>query len=426
MGGEPPFPETVRAFRQDDSEFEMNRDAPMNNPRKNSKRLSLTVKVLGLVSFFTDTSMEMVYPLLPIFLTSVLGAGPVFLGVIEGIAEGSASVLKGFSGYISDRIGKRKAILVAGYSLSAISDPLFAATRAVWQALFVRFAERIGKGIRESPRDAMIADATDESIRGKAYGFHRALDTLGAVVGPGLAFVLMWLLRSKGNAAYRWVFLIAFIPGLIAVILLVFLVREKAGGEKREFPKLRLSLFPASFKAFIVVIAVFTLGNSSDAFLLLRARNEGISVFYIPLLWMVFNVLYAVVSTPSGALSDRIGRKKILVFGFFLYALVYVGFGFLRGLVWLWVLFAVYGLFYGLTQGVFGAYIADLAPPELKGTAFGIYQATQGIFTFFASLVFGALWQLVNPSVAFLFGAGMAVIAAILMIAICGECPAKK
>jgi MFS family permease len=386
------------------------------------KKLGRTVKVLGLVSFFTDTSMEMVYPLLPIFFTSVLGAGPVFLGIIEGIAEGSSSVLKGFSGYISDRIRKRKAIIVAGYSLSAISDPLFAASRALWQALVVRFAERIGKGVRESPRDAMIADATDASIRGKAYGFHRGMDTLGAVVGPALAFLFMSLFQNKGNTAYRLVFLIAFVPGLIAVLLLIFLIRERSFGAGRQFPRFRLSLFSENFKYFVLIILIFNLGNSSDAFLLLRAHDVGISVTFVPLLWLVFNVVYAAISMPSGSLSDHVGRKRILVFGFFLYALVYLGFGLSNSVAWTWLLFGVYGVFYGLTQGVFAAFVADLAPADLKGTAFGIYQTAEGSGRLIASLVFGALWQFVSPAVAFGFGAALAVVAAFMMLVFCSEC----
>jgi MFS family permease len=389
-------------------------------------RLSRTVKVLGLVSLFTDASSEMIYPLLPIFLTSVLGAGAVSIGIIEGIAEGTASVLKGFSGYISDRLGKRKALILAGYSLSAFTKPFFAAADAVWQVLLVRFADRVGKGIRTAPRDALISETTDPAIRGKAYGFHRAMDTLGAVLGPAIAFLLMWLLRGQGTSAFRWVFLAAFVPGLVAVLLIVFALRVKNVEGHARFPSLRLRGFPGSYRALLVVVAVFMLGNSSDAFLLLRAQNLGMKQWYLfPLLWMVFNLVYSVVSTPGGMLSDRIGRKRTLLIGFFLYGLIYLGFGLSNRLVYIWLLMAAYGVFYGLTQGVLSAYVADLAPQEMKGTAFGIYYMTDGVSKLFASVIFGVIWQSSKargPAAAFYFGAAMAMVAALLLWHFCEEC----
>ena len=389
---------------------------------ESGKRLSRTVKVLGLVSLFTDASSEMIYPLLPIFLSSVLGAGVAFIGVIEGIAEGTASILKAFSGYMSDRVGRRKALIFAGYGLSAVTKPFFAAATAAWQVLIVRFVDRVGKGIRTAPRDAMIADTTGEDIRGKAYGFHRAMDTLGAVIGPGLAFLLMWLLRNQGNARYRWVFLAAFVPGIIAVVLIVFVLREKKSTAEAKFPGLRLSGFNRNFKMLLVVVVVFMLGNSSDAFLLLRAQKLGIKVLMIPLIWMVFNIVYSVVSTPGGMLSDRIGRKKTLLMGFFLYALIYLGFAFVHRQLFIWLLFAAYGVFYGLTQGVLSAYVADLSPPRMKGTAFGVFQTADGVSKLLASIIFGVMWQLIGPGAAFLFGAGMAAVAGFLMWAFCEEC----
>ena len=285
------------------------------------KKLGKTVKVLGLISLFTDASSEMIYPLLPIFLSSVLGVGTAFIGVIEGVAEGTASVLKGFSGYISDRLHKRKALILAGYGLSALTKPFFAAADAAWQVLLVRFTDRVGKGIRTAPRDAMIAESTDRAIWGKAYGFHRAMDTMGAIVGPGLAFLLMWALSGQGDERYRWVFLAAFIPGLVAVCLILFVLKEEPFKSATKFPGLRLAGFGRSYKMLLLVVAVFTLGNSSDAFLLLKAQDvfeqAGISGLMIPvlipLIWLTFNVVYSAVSMPAGILSDRIGRKETLL-----------------------------------------------------------------------------------------------------------------
>lgn len=386
------------------------------------RKLGRTVKTLGLVSLLTDASTEMIYPLLPIFLSSVLGAGAAFIGVIEGVAEGTASVLKGFSGYLSDRMRKRKALILAGYGLSAFSKPFFAAAGAAWQVLVVRFLDRVGKGIRTAPRDAMIADTTQRGIWGKAYGFHRAMDTLGAVVGPAVAFLMMWLLESRGDAAFRWVFLAAFLPGLAAVCLILFVLKEQKAETGAGFPGFRLSGFSRDFMWLMIVVGVFTLGNSSDAFLLLRAQSLQMQAYMIPLLWLTFNVVYSAVSMPAGMLSDRIGRKKTLLVGFFLYGFVYLGFGFAGDLVYMWLLMAAYGVFYGLTEGVFKAYVADHAPAAMKGTAFGIYHTTDGISKLLASVIFGVIWQVSgSPTPAFIFGAFMSIAAALLMWVFCED-----
>ncbi len=360
----------------------------------------------------------MIYPLLPVFLTSVLGAGAVFLGVIEGIAEGTASVLKGFSGYISDRLGKRKALILAGYGLSTVTKPFFAAAGAVWEVLAVRFLDRVGKGLRTAPRDALISETAAPEARGKAYGFHRAMDTLGAVVGPAIAFLMMWLLEGRGASAYRWVFLAAFVPGLAAVALILFALRDRPAGERAAFPGLSLSGFSRHYKVLMIVVAVFTLGNSSDAFLLLRAQNLGMKAYLVPLVWMVFNVVYSLLATPGGMLSDRIGRRRTLLMGFALYALVYLGFAFARRLVFVWLLFAAYGLFYALTSGCLSAYVADLAPEDMKGTAFGVYHMTEGVFKLLASIAFGVIWSCSaarGPTIAFAFGAAVAALAALIL-----------
>ncbi|MBN1290074.1 MAG: MFS transporter [Actinobacteria bacterium] len=365
----------------------------------------------------------MIYPLLPIFLSSVIGAGPAFIGLIEGLAEGTASVLKAFSGYISDRVQKRKALIFAGYGLSAVAKPFFAVTNAAWQVLLIRFIERVGKGIRAAPRDAMIADTTSRGAYGRAYGFHRGMDTLGAVIGPGIAFFLMWLLRGHGDSAYRWVFFLSIVPGFIAVALIVFLLKETKFHSESHFPGIRLAGFNRGFKTLLVIVVLFTLGNSSDAFLLLKAQDvfesAGIGPqmipVLIPLLWMTFNVVHSALAMPCGILSDNIGRKKTLLLGFLLYGMVYMGFAFVNNTVVLWLLMAAYGVFYGLTHGVISAYVADLAPENMKGTAFGLYHTADGVAKLIASVLFGVLWQLVSPAFAFLSGSLLAVAAAFFL-----------
>jgi MFS family permease len=255
------------------------------------------------------------------------------------------------------------------------------------------------------------------------------MDTLGAVIGPAIAFLMMWLLQSKGNSAYRWVFLAAFVPGLVAVALIVFALRDKPFEAEAKFPGLSLSGFSRHYKILLVVVAVFTLGNSSDAFLLLRAQNLGMKAYLIPLVWMVFNLVYSLLSTPGGMLSDRIGRRKTLLLGFALYALIYLGFGFAHRLVFIWLLFAAYGVFYGLTSGCLSAYVADLAPPDMKGTAFGVYHMTDGIFKLLASVVFGVIWAssaIGGPAAAFIFGAAMALVATVLLWIFCDETPTPR
>jgi MFS family permease len=357
-------------------------------------------------------SSEMIYPLLPVFLTTVLGAGPAFLGVIEGVAESTASLLKLVSGIMSDRVRDRKGLVLSGYGISSVARPLIAAASGPLAVLFIRFADRVGKGIRTSPRDALIADSVDPSIRGKAYGFHRSMDHAGAIVGPLAATALLATVVTD----LRTVFWLSAIPGALTVLLIIFKVKEVArrrgpsdGSFLRIFPRGRL-------RRYILILLVFTLGNSSDAFLLLKAGKLGVSPVMIPLLWAFFHVVKMSSSMPFGALSDRIGRRSIIVSGWVIYAFTYLGFAFASTELHVWLLFAIYGLFYGLTEGTEKALLADIAPGGERGSAFGWYNFAIGIGALPASLIFGLIWQAYGSGAAFGFGAVLALIAALLLL----------
>ena len=377
--------------------------------------LSRNVFFLGLMSFFNDLSSEMVAPLLPTFITEFLGAGAFFLGLVEGLADSVASLLKLISGWISDRIKRRKNLVVGGYSLSAVSRGSLALVVAPWQALAAWLFNRVGKGLRTAPRDAMIADSCDAGQRGRSYGYHRSMDHSGALLGAALASILL----AAFELGYRTIFAIAFIPVALGIIILILGVREKKGPRCEgavEEQRLRLSLkpFDRRFKWFLLAVLIFTLGNSSDAFLLLRARQvNGISLALLPALWGVMHVVKAAVSIPGGELSDRIGRKKVILAGWAIYALSYLGFAFLEGYTWIWFLFVVYGFFY-VTEAVEKALVADLVPAELRGTAFGIYNFTISVTILPASLLMGMLWDTLGARYAFMVGAGLAVVAMVI------------
>ena len=379
---------------------------------KNGK-LDKNVYTLGLVSLFTDISSQMIYPLLPIFLSSVLGVSTTFIGLLEGIAESTASILKVFSGWYSDKLKKRKPIIFLGYGLSTIGKPLLYLATSGWHVLAVRFIDRAGKGIRTSPRDALVADSSSSEKRGKAFGIQRAMDRFGAFLGPLIAFAILPLL----NHNLRLLFLLAFFPALIAVLIIVFLLREKTHIQDTSKQIKSLSLknhFSRNFKVFVLIIAVFTLGNSSDAFLILRARDLGVKVAIIPILWLMYNFVCSVSSIPLGHLSDRIGRRKTTLLGFFVYGAVYLGFAFSNTQSLIWVFMGLYGIYYGLSEGVLRAYVADLIEDKsVLATAYGIYNTVIGLCMFPASLIMGVLWQQFNPTVAFAFGASLALIAAV-------------
>lgn len=380
---------------------------------KNKFGISKNVFILGLVSFFNDVASEMIYPLVPIFLTSVLGAPVAVVGLVEGIAESTASVLKVVSGWFSDKWRKRKIFVVAGYSFSAISK-IFLSLAYSWPfVLFARFVDRFGKGTRTSARDALITESSENSVRGKAFGFHRALDTLGAVAGPLIALLAIHFLDNQ----FRLIFFLAFIPASIGILLLLFFVKEKKKGKNSDqvFHFSWRELSP-SFKIFLLISFIFALGNSSDVFLILRAQDLGLSVILVVLAYVSFNFIYALFSMPAGIISDKIGPKKVLLSGFLLFAVVYLFFGLVHSSFFLWFLFPVYGIYMALTEGVGKAYISNLVTPEKTGTAFGVYQTTIGLCTFFASLIAGLLWTYIDVSAPFIFGSIMAVISALLFI----------
>jgi MFS family permease len=391
------------------------------------RSLSPTVFALSLVSFLNDTSSEIIYPLLPAFLALTLGASPFAIGLIEGLAESVASILKLFSGYLSDRFGNRKLPVFIGYSLAAIVRPLLAFVTSWPQVLVVRMTDRIGKGIRGAPRDALLASTVSEDKRGLAFGFNRAADHLGAVVGPVVAFLLLTYIADDATRPtareYQQVFLFASIPVVLGLFVIVFFVREQKKPKpipETESVPIRFSLFSfgSNFKRFLAVIALFTLSNSTDAFLLLRAEQTGVAPAMLPLLWMVLHFSKVFSSIIGGDVSDKIGRKTMILTGWMIYAVVYAGFAFATEAWHAWVLFTIYGLYFGLTEGVEKALVADLVPEEKRGTAFGFYNLAFGITVFPASLLFGLIWTRYGAASAFLMSALISVIAAGFLLTI--------
>lgn len=390
-------------------------------------RLPRNVVALSVVSLLNDTSSEIIYPLLPAFLALALGASPFAIGLIEGFAESIASLLKLFSGYLSDRFGTRKLPVFLGYSLAAIMRPFLAFVTSWPQVLVVRMTDRVGKGIRGAPRDALIADSVPTSERGFAFGFNRAADHLGAVFGPIAAFVLLSIFaldtQNPTLREYQQVFLFASVPVVIGLFVIVAFVNEGHKPAVRSPTPIKLSLagFDGNFKRYLLVVAVFTLSNSTDAFLLLRATQAGISPAVLPLLWMTLHFSKVVFSLLGGGLSDRFGRKQLIVTGWLLYAAVYAGFSFVNAPWQCWALFIVYGAYFGMTEGVEKAFVADMVPEDKRGTAYGLYNLAFGITVFPASLLFGLLWNEFGVAVAFLTSAAVSLIAIFMLLTIRSE-----
>jgi MFS family permease len=419
---------------------------PPQSPSASSPRLGRNVVALGVVSLLTDASSEMIYPLMPLFLTATLGASAAAVGAIEGAAESTAALLKLASGWWSDRVPRRKPLVVAGYTLASVARPLVAIAQSAGQVLAIRLVDRVGKGIRSSPRDALIADSVDPSLRGRAFGLHRAMDHAGAVVGPLAAWALL-----QGGVPLRTVFWLAAVPAALAVLTLVVGVREVprdvaapaarpgAAGPRRGAvgaagappdiniaptsptsgitaaplaPSALAQPLPGRFWAFLGVLLVFTLGNSTDAFLLLRAADLGVPAALVPIVWALLHVVKSAASTPGGALSDRVGRRPLLIAGWLLYAAVYFGFARATTQWHAWALFAAYGVHFGLTEGAEKALVADLVPAARRGAAFGWYNLALGLAALPASLLFGVVWTRAGAPTAFLMGGALSLAAA--------------
>ena len=429
------------------------------------KRIPQAVIMLGIVSLFTDAATEMIYPLVPVFVAA-LGSGAILLGVIEGVAETTSSMLKLISGMISDKIGKRKLLVLIGYSISSLIRPLTGLVSAGWEIIIVRMFDRVGKGIRTAPRDALIASSVDQSIRGKSYGFERAMDNAGAVAGPVLAITTLLILfigfRMKDSLlALRWTFVLALIPGILAVLTLIIFVKEAAPKVRIGSPvSFSLKSFDKNFRIYLIVMIIFTLGNSSDAFLLFRveeaihksgavvklvnsiaplhrmvsnfgdeaSQSKVINIIFLPVVWAFYNIIKVIFSTPLGTLSDKIGRKIVINTGWGIYAFVYISFALIIFLppqlqvIATFVLFGIYALFYAFTEGVEKAFVADLVNEEKRGTAFGLFNFSVGLGALPASIIFGFLYSFFDKrfpglggTVAFGFGGTIAIISMILL-----------
>ncbi len=395
--------------------------------RATPPRIPRNVWVVTATSFLTDISSEMILNLLPLFLANVLGVRTGAIGLIEGVAESTSSLLKIVSGWFSDRVGKRKWLTVAGYGISTVAKPFLYFVRSWPGVLSVRFADRVGKGVRTAPRDALVADSIDEQHRGLAFGLHRAGDTGGALLGLLISLAVVWTMQTGSIGLERETFqrlvLLSVIPAALAVLVLAIGAQDTVRKRQTVVPSLSLRRFDTRFRRFMLVVVLFTLGNSADAFLILRAQERGLSVVGILGMLASFNLIYALVSGPAGSLSDRVGRQKLIIAGWLVYGLLYFGFALAESAWQIWMLYALYGMYYGAVEGTARAFVADIVHAEQRGTAYGIYNAAVGVAVLPASLIAGLLWQGVGPwhgfgpRAPFFFGAVLALVAVGLFIA---------
>ena len=395
----------------------------MTSPASTPSRLHQNVWVMTFTSFLTDISSEMLVNLIPLFLTGVLGARTWTVGLIEGVAETTASLLKIFSGAISDKLKQRKWLAVLGYALSALSKPFYYLANTWGWVLGIRFSDRLGKGIRTAPRDVLIAGSVNAQNRGLAFGIQRAGDTAGAFLGILIAAVIIWLTQANTakltSSTFKIIVLASIIPAVLAVILLAVGAKEIHGTKTSTLPVFTFKGLEPRFKAYLIAVILFTFGNSADAFVILRAQERGLSLLQIMAMLLTFNAIYALLSGPAGALSDRIGRRKLILFGWLAYGLIYLGFAFSKTGTAIWLLYGFYGLYYAATEGSGKALIADLVTDEKRGTAYGLYSAAVGITALPASLIAGVLWQGLGkwgglgPAAPFAFGASMAILAGV-------------
>jgi MFS family permease len=386
--------------------------------RKGFWGVSRNVFFLGWVSFLTDVSSEMIFNMFPLFLMYVLKVGTPMIGLIEGLGEGSATILRLASGWASDRLGRRKGLTTMGYVLSTISKPFLLIASSGWAALAIRFFERSGKGIRTAPRDALVADSTTPETMGRSFGFHSALDTSGAIFGIAIAAVIIYFIQgwvpTLTLPSFRWLVIIGVIPAVLSVLVLIIFVREAraARPQRGEISAAAPGMgFDRRFKVFLAIMVLFTLGNSADVFLVLRASNIGLSPLHILLMLIPFNLVYASAAYPFGRLSDRVGRKRVIIAGWGIYALTYLGFALASPtwhVIYVILLFALYGVYYGMAEGVTRAFVADMVPKEKRGTAYGLYHGAIGVSLLLASVIAGVLWEAVDPAAPFFFGATMA------------------
>jgi MFS family permease len=378
--------------------------------------LPRNVVALGMVSLFMDISSEMIYPLIPLFLNNVLLASKTYIGLIEGVAESTASILKVFSGWLSDKLGKRKSIILWGYGISVFSRPILASASSWLGVLAYRFTDRAGKGVRTAPRDAIIADSTESGSLGKAFGFHRSMDTVGAVIGPALAFLILALPGGR----FQTVFWISMIPGFFALACIAIFVNDV----KRQTPANIETAFRSSvsfgrlernFKAFLVVVTIFTLGKTSEAFLILRVQELGVAVAAIPLLYLSFNGVSALLSTPLGIMADRIGKRRMILLSYVFFAVIFLGFAFATSQLHGWLLFLAFGVFVAMNEGVQRAYVATMIEPEIMATGYGIYHTIVGLAALPSAIIGGALWEHFGAQALFFYGAAMALLASLLL-----------